>query len=670
MAELKDQVQHALGDVYRLDDELAGGGMSRLFLATEVSLNRRVVVKVLPPEWASEVSAARFKREMEVAARLQHPHILPVLAAGARTGLLYYIMPYVEGESLRARLRRDGALPIEDARRILSEIADALAFAHERGVIHRDIKPENILLEGRHAVLADFGVARAVIEARNTERLTSTGSSVGTPGYMSPEQVAGDEIDARSDVYALAVVGYEMIAGRPPFTGPTAQAILRAHMSDTPDGLRQVRAECPAELEAAISLALSKEPEKRFASASEFLGALSDRAWRSGRKFGLAPIRRRPALAATGAIALVVLAGIMMAKQRRAEQVIDRAMPAVEQGQYDDVAALLDSAGARLNDRGYARLSALAGGRLLLEGEASFAMKRVTPMSTFSARQARSLGEGPLSTSLVAGEYLIRATAGSDTIERLVVLGVGDTASISMQLKGAPLGLVAIPPGRSLGRDSVASFMIGRYEVTNAQYQEFVNAGGYARQSLWPDSMFVAGRWRERVAALALFVDRSGLPGPRGWSGGRHPPDSERKPVVSVSWYEADVFARWADARLPTSAQWWRGALGDDDRAFPWGNDGLTVEQRANFGLIGPQPVGSMRAGVSPFGLHDMAGNVREWVADARDPRRRFVVGGSWQDPTYMFEPQHAESFEAGYASPAIGFRIARPESSDTRTPR
>ena len=662
MAELKDQVQHALGDVYRLEDELTGGGMSRLFLATEVSLNRRVVVKVLPPEWASDVSAARFKREMEVAAQLQHPHILPVLAAGARTGLLYYIMPFVAGESLRATLKRDGALPIEDARRILCEIADAMAFAHDRGVIHRDIKPENILLEGRHAVLADFGVARAVLEARNpTERLTSTGSSVGTPGYMSPEQMAGDAIDARADVYALAVVGYEMIAGRPPFTGPTAQAILRAHMTDTPDSLRVVRPECPPELDAAIARALGKEPAQRFASAAEFLRALSDQSDPPGRS--LRPlVSRRVVGGAAAAALLIAIAAFFYVDHLRARDVVRRAMPAAEERRLDDVAALLDSAGVEVGQRGYGALASRVAALLVVEDDgATISLARVTPVATFGQRMERSLGEGPLRRRVVAGEYLLRAVTDRDTVERLVSVGPGDSAIVRMPEAGPVPGMVRIAAGRSPSGRSIPGFAIGRYEVTNAEFQRFVNAGGYRQPAHWPDSMFVAGRWRARDAALATFMDRSGLPGPRGWSGGKHAPETERLPVVSVSWYEANAYARWASARLPTAAQWWRGALGDGDRAFPWGNDGLTVEQRANFGLLGPRPVGSMRAGVSPFGLHDMAGNVREWIADVTDAHRRTVVGGSWQDPTYMFERQHAESFDAGYASPAIGFRIVRP---------
>src|SRR5437867_2578239 len=254
MADLLARLQAALGDAYRIEKELGGGGMSRLFLANEASLHRQVVIKLLPPEFTSEVSAARFKQEIELAAHLQHPNILPVLAAGSNDDLLYYVMPYVAGESLRHRVTREGKFPVADAGRILHEVADALAYAHAEGVIHRDIKPENILLEGNHAVLTDFGVARALTEARSGGRLTDTGISLGTPGYMSPEQAAGERhVDARADVYALAVVGYEMLAGFPPFAGPTAQALIAAHLTATPKPLTDARPEAPPAVAHAIA---------------------------------------------------------------------------------------------------------------------------------------------------------------------------------------------------------------------------------------------------------------------------------------------------------------------------------------------------------------------------------------------------------------------------------
>ncbi len=312
MAELRDRLQDALGDAYRIERELGGGGMSRLFIAEESSLHRRVVVKVLPPEFASEVSAERFRREIEVAANLQHPNILPVLAAGTRDDLLYYVIPYVPGESLRHRLTQQGQLPVAEALQILREIADALAHAHAEGIIHRDIKPENILLLGGHAVLTDFGVARALVEARSGERLTETGLAVGTPGYMSPEQVAGDRhVDARADVYALAVVGYEMLTGKAPFEGPTAQAVLAAHLTATPKALTAVRPEVPASASEAIAKALAKNPAERLQTAAALRDALRIESTRQ-------PIARRTWLLWGGVAALLLLgAGLVFNRQNR-----------------------------------------------------------------------------------------------------------------------------------------------------------------------------------------------------------------------------------------------------------------------------------------------------------------------------------------------------------------
>ena len=277
MNDILERLQGAVGDAYRIERELARGGMSQLFLATESSLNRPVVIKILPPEEASAVSAARFRQEIEVAATLQHPHILPVLSTGNKDDLIWFIMPYVRGESLRQMLDKAGPLPVEQAVDILTEVADALAFAHQRGVIHRDIKPENILIHEGHAVLTDFGVARAreqAAMAQNT-RLTGLGMAIGTPGYMSPEQAAGEtNIDARSDLYALAVVGYEMLTGQPPFTGPTAQSVMAAHLTATPKPITAFRKDVPSAIVASLNKALAKSPDARFQTGAEFCAAL------------------------------------------------------------------------------------------------------------------------------------------------------------------------------------------------------------------------------------------------------------------------------------------------------------------------------------------------------------------------------------------------------------
>ncbi|MBC7790232.1 MAG: protein kinase [Anaerolineae bacterium] len=280
---VRKHLQEVLGEGHRIERELGGGGMSRVFLATDTTVARPVVVKLLAPELTSDVMVARFRRELEVTGQLQHPHILPVLVTGARDGLLYYITPYVSGESLRRRLQREGSIPVADAVRILHEVADALAFAHARGVVHRDIKPENILLSEGHAVLADFGIARVLAGARegatgessSTERLTELGTSLGTMGYMAPEQAAGETaIDARADIYALGIVGYEMLAGHPPFTGRTASQLLIAHMTEVPKPVRELRSDTPLPVSMSLERALAKSPDDRFQTAADFRDAL------------------------------------------------------------------------------------------------------------------------------------------------------------------------------------------------------------------------------------------------------------------------------------------------------------------------------------------------------------------------------------------------------------
>lgn len=275
--DLLDRLRNIFAETYRVEEEMKGGGMSRLFLATDIALNRRVVIKILPPDLVSPMMLARFKRESEVTARLQHPHVLPVISAGVRDGLVHYVMPFIDGESLRVRLEREKRLPIADAIRILRETTDALAYAHRQGIIHRDIKPENILIQDGHAVLADFGIASALSESDSESgaRLTGTGMSLGTVGYMAPEQaLGGRNVDGRADIYAVGVVGYEMFAGNPPFAGATDQEILIAHLTREAPRVDTLRPDTPEPAAEAIRRAMAKDPESRFQTAAEFRDAL------------------------------------------------------------------------------------------------------------------------------------------------------------------------------------------------------------------------------------------------------------------------------------------------------------------------------------------------------------------------------------------------------------
>jgi eukaryotic-like serine/threonine-protein kinase len=274
VADLREQLQSGLADRYRLERELGRGGMATVFLAHDLRHKRPVALKVLHPELALTLGPERFQREIETAAGLQHPHILTVHDSGETAGQLWYTMPFVEGESLRDRLRRERQLPLEDALQITREVADALGYAHRHGVVHRDIKPENILLSDGHALVADFGVARA-IQSAGGERLTETGSAVGTPAYMSPEQSMADRsLDGRSDLYSLGCVLYEMLTGEAPYTGPSAQAIIAKRLLDPVPSARRLRETVPPTVDEGLIRVLAKAPADRFATAAEFARAL------------------------------------------------------------------------------------------------------------------------------------------------------------------------------------------------------------------------------------------------------------------------------------------------------------------------------------------------------------------------------------------------------------
>ncbi len=291
----------ALSDRYAIERELGSGGMATVYLAEDLKHNRQVAVKVFRPAVGTLLGTERFLREIGIAARLQHPHILPLHDSGSADGLLYYVMPYVEGESLADRLRREGPVTLETAMAITREVASALQYAHRQGVLHRDIKPANILLLGGHAVVADFGIARAVSAATGPQ-ITEEGMAVGTPAYMSPEQATAEpgDLDERSDIYSLGCVLYEMLVGKPLYTGPTAQAIFAQIITGEPPDIGAVRSDVPRNVARAVSKALSKSPNARFRSAAAFGDSLRPRGERGFR------VGRSQILASAFATALVV----------------------------------------------------------------------------------------------------------------------------------------------------------------------------------------------------------------------------------------------------------------------------------------------------------------------------------------------------------------------------
>jgi TolB-like protein len=422
------RLRSALADRYRIERELGSGGMATVHLARDLKHSRQVAIKVLRPELAAALGPERFLREIEIAARLQHPHILTLIDSGEAEGLLYYVMPFVEGETLRQHLDREHLLPLDEACRIADEVAEALQYAHSEGIIHRDIKPENIMLSRGHAVVTDFGIARALSEAGGTG-LTQTGFTAGTPAYMSPEQASADqELDARSDIYALGCVLYEMLAGEPPFTGHSAQAVLTKHMLDPVPRVSRLRDTVPPTLDSAVTKAIAKAPADRFTTAGEFAEAMRKGArvptWRP-RVLSSLPAERRALVAA----ALVVVIAV-------AAVVLQRARPTPGPAVSSTRIAVLP-----FKVRGSAELAYLGGGIVELLSRAldgAGELRTVDPhavLSTVTADQSAEIGPTQ------AAEAAQRFGAGRYVLGSVVLAGgsLEITASVYEVAGGEPL---------------------------------------------------------------------------------------------------------------------------------------------------------------------------------------------------------------------------------------
>jgi formylglycine-generating enzyme required for sulfatase activity/tRNA A-37 threonylcarbamoyl transferase component Bud32 len=682
----RERLITALADRYRIERELGAGGMATVYLAQDLKHDRKVAVKVLRPELAAAIGADRFLREIRIAAQLQHPHILTLIDSGevapvadGGSALLYYVMPFVQGESLRERLTREGRLPVAEAIRILQEVLDALGQAHRQGIAHRDIKPENIMLSGRHALVVDFGVAKAIAAggadspAAGTV-LTTLGLAIGTPAYMAPEQAAGQaEVDGRTDLYAVGIVAYEMLSGRTPFHG-TPQAIIAAQITRTPEPLAALRPELPAPLASAVMRCLEKDPADRWQSAEDLLGQLESFGTPAGGtaaapSFG-APRRRWWVIAAVAAALIGVWAwtGPLHRSRERVwahETAMPRLLALADSGDWEAAYALARTVEHRVpGDSLFNALLPKFARRYSIhtapEGARVWRKAYDAPDSAWTL-----LGRTPFDSALVAmsgpgGAFLdanrIRIEAPGYRTMELVGMPFEDSV-ITLDRDGAiPPEMVRVGGGSLVPEfpefaDAepihLGDYLIDRFEVTNRDYRVFVDSGGYRRQEFWTEPIMKDGRvipWQE---AMTLMTDRTGRTGPSTWEAGEYPSGRENDPVGGVSWYEAMAYARFRGKALPTVTHWTRAA---GMRSSSW------MLPASNFSGRGALPVGSSR-NISAFGAFDMAGNVREWCLNAYGAQR-YILGGGWDDPAYRFNDSYAQP--PLDRSPINGIRLVR----------
>lgn len=707
---------------YQLRSKLGAGGMGEVFLAEDLELGRPVAIKLLSPEdEANPAARKRLMREARAAAALDHPHICAVYEVGDADGRAFIAMQYVEGQTLDARLRAS-PLELADTLAIAVQIADALADAHAHGILHRDIKPANIMLTTRgQAKVMDFGLAKLQRPEGARPGDTETASLVSAPGaiygtvpYMSPEQVRGAELDRRSDLFSVGVLLYEMVSGRRPFDEGSAAATASAILTREPLPLARFAPNTPPELERIIGKSLRKNPDDRYQTAADLLVDL--RALKDDQVFQIRLERstpspdRQPALETAGPtptgagrrrspwLALVAVAALAVggwwlwqrANVRRAMAQLPQIAALAEARRYFDAYDLAVAVEPQLPGN-----PTLAGLLPIISDTMSATtdppgarvyLQRFVSGTAGRPPERQLVGTTPMKNVRIArGEYVLSIDCdGYAPYERTVSgvtvrMGALTITPPPIQLTLSLVPVASMPetmvfvPGSDYRlvswsrptdrRARLDNFFIDKYEVSNQEYKEFINAGGYVKREFWAHPFVHDGRRLSWEEAMARFVDRTGLPGPREWSNQDVPAGRGDYPVTDVSWYEAAAYAAFRGKQLPTVYQWEKaardGVTGAAGVAFmPWGvfYPGDTLAGRANFGG-GPQPVTSAAFGMSKFGAYNMAGNVAEWTLN-ESSEGYLATGGAWADPTYTFAQYGGRP--GFFASSKLGFRLAQ----------
>ena len=667
---------------YRIISHLGQGGMGTVYLAEDTSLHRRVALKFIASQNPrSSQASARLVREARAASALDHPHIGTIYEIGEFGGQPFIAMAYYEGETLAARLAR-GPMPMTEAARVVAQAADALDAAHATGVVHRDLKPSNLMLTSTGQVkVLDFGIATfASTDTETMARLTGAGTTVGTAAYMSPEQAAGEEVDSRSDLWSFGVLTRELLTGRLPFEGGNTLAVIHAVLTATPTPLRTLRPDVAPELEKIVDHTMVRDRNDRTITAREIRELASSCVARLSS--GTAPIvappssRRRIRIAA-GVLALVgVVATVAWVMQRNAnvrwarEEALPEIIRLAGASRFDEAYSLAQRAEAYIPQdpmlaeqlRGISRSATIA-------SEPSGADVFYRPYGTTGSW--RPLGRTPIDeTPVPRGMLHWRVSLkGFDTAEdvgpgpfgpprfhfKLVPAGTAPAGMVRIVSSDEPFRLF-IPGLDHLPPVNIPDYWIDQHEVSNRDFKKFMDDGGYRRQELWQKPFVKDGKSIAFDAAMALLVDTTGKPGPATWEQGAYPVEQADYPVTGVSWYESAAYARWAGKSLPSIFHWSRVA---DQRLSG------DVVPAGNFGSKGLLPV-SRAGGITRGGVLGMAGNVKEWCWNPAGARR-YILGGAWNEPVYMFTDADAQSPFARSAT--YGFRCIktdRPEDLST----
>jgi len=679
MAELRAGAE--LADKYTIENVVGRGGMGIVYKAEDTKLKRHVALKFLPPELIRDQEAKeRFVLEARTAAALSHPNICTIHEINEEDGESFIAMEFVEGQNLKNKLRK-GPLEVEEIVDIAIQVAQGLDEAHKKGIIHRDIKSANIMItEKGRAKIMDFGLAKI----KGATLLTREGTTLGTVAYMSPEQARGENVDQRTDIWSLGVVLYEMLSGELPFQGERESSILYSVVHEEPKSLKDAKRDVPPELQRIINRALKKNPEARYASAAEMLGDLKKyqdclKAEELGA-FNLRTILRRirrprVAIPAVCAILIIALASVWFVnRQAKIRWTREEILPEVERlieenwRDFTEPYKLAEKAEEVIpNDPKLAELFARCSLNISVKTEPSGAdiyMKEYkSPDSDW-----KFLGVSPLENVRMPvgifrykiekeGYETVLASSSSWDIalapkEQVVPF---DLVRVLDEKGSIPEGMVRVTAAETpLGK--LDDFYIDRYEVTNKQYKEFIDSGGYSNQKYWKHAFIEEGNILTWEEAMTKFIDQTGQPGPATWQAGDFPEGWENYPVSGISWYEAASYAEFAGKTLPTGHHWGI-ARGEYTPMVMWFQLGgyAIFAPFSNFQGEGPVPVGSLQ-GITPYGACDMAGNVREWCANETS-KGRLIRGGAWNDNAYMFGmPSNLPAFDR---SPQNGFRCA-----------